>query len=466
MKKRNEVLEAERIIRSVSEKDTRGEKKMTATDFLKELDKQEVKYVRLWFTDILGQLKGMDMTRREMEGVLERGQGFDGSSIEGFVRIEESDLVARPDLSTFRVIPWPVGGVKVGMLFCDVYNPDGSPHEGDPRYILRRTLDKIKKLGYTYYCGPEIEYFYLKSAKEPQVLDREGYFSYGTIDIGTHLRKKTATALEAMGIPVECTHHEVAPSQHEIDLRYQDALTMADQAMIYRLVVKELAAQEGVYATFMPKPIFGENGSGMHCHQSLFKGKANLFFDAKDKYHLSEFAKQYIAGILTHIREITLILCQWVNSYKRLVVGYEAPVYISWGRRNRSSLVRVPMYQPGKENATRVELRCPDPACNPYLAFAVMLAAGMKGVEGKYPIPEPVEEDIYEMDEKELKRHKIGSLPSSLPEAIELAEKSPLVRGVLGDHLFTNLIANKKMEWDRYRMHVSQYEIDTFLPVL
>lgn len=438
----------------------------TKEEILEEIDRQQVKYVRLWFTDILGILKGMSITRSEIEDVFNNGQGFDGSSIEGFVRIEESDLVAMPDPNTFRIFPWLVGGEKVAMMMCDVLNPDGSPFKGDSRYILKKNLEKIKKQGYTFYCGPEIEYFYFKSARAAEILEGGGYFDYATINDATRMRKQAATALEALGIPVECTHHEVAPSQHEIDLKYQNALAMADFAIIYRLVVKELAQNSGYYATFMPKPIFAENGSGMHTHQSLFQDSKNLFFSTNDEYHLSDLAKHYIGGLLNHIREVTLVLNQWVNSYKRLVVGYEAPVYISWGRRNRSSLIRVPMYQPGKEKATRIELRSPDPACNPYLAFSVMLAAGLKGIEKKYSIPEPVEEDIFHMSEVERKKRGIGSLPASLEEAINLAEKSELVQDTLGEHIFNSLIANKRVEWDRYRVHVSQYELDEYLPVL
>jgi glutamine synthetase len=312
-----------------------------------------------------------------------------------------------------------------------------------------------------------LEYFYFKASDgKPEGLDRGGYFDLTPLDVATELRRETILTLEAMGIHVEYSHHEVAPSQHEIDLRYTDALTMADNAMTYRLVVKEIALKHGVYATFMPKPIFGQNGSGMHTHQSLFKGDKNAFFEPKDEFHLSKMAKSYIAGILKHSKEITSITSQWVNSYKRLVPGYEAPVYISWARRNRSALVRVPMYKPGKEKATRIEFRSPDPACNPYLAFAVMLAAGLKGVEKGYELPPPVEEDIYEMSEEARKKHGIESLPGNLLEAIQLTEKSELVRETLGDHIFQKFIENKKIEWDQYRTHVSQFELEKYLPVL
>jgi glutamine synthetase len=355
----------------------------------------------------------------------------------------------------------------VARMFADIYEPDGTPYKGDPRWVLKRNLKKTQDLGFTFYVGPELEYFYFKSSDgKPEGLDRGGYFDLTPLDVATELRRDTILTLEAMGIHVEYSHHEVAPSQHEIDLRYTDALTMADNAMTYRLVVKEIALKHGVYATFMPKPIFGQNGSGMHTHQSLFKGDKNAFFEPKDEFHLSKMAKSYIAGILKHSKEITSITSQWVNSYKRLVPGYEAPVYISWARRNRSALVRVPMYKPGKEKATRIEFRSPDPACNPYLAFAVMLAAGLKGIEKGYELPPPVEEDIYEMSEEARKRTGIESLPGNLLEAIQLTEKSELVRETLGDHIFQKFIENKKIEWDQYRTHVSQFELEKYLPLL
>ncbi len=438
----------------------------SAEQIIKMMDKEKVKYIRLYFTDILGTLKGMSITRSEIEEVLEGGQGFDGSSIEGFVRIEESDLNARPDLSTFRIFPWLIEGERVAMMFCDVETPTGEPFDGDPRQILRKMLKKAADLGYTYYVGPELEYFYFKQNGSPEVIDVTGYFDYSTVDLGARVRKKTVVALESVGIQVECSHHEVAPSQHEIDLKYADALKMADQAMLYRVIVKEVAQEMGVYATFMPKPLSGQNGSGMHCHQSLFKGSNNAFFAKNGEYHLSETGRQYIAGLLKHVKEFTLVTNQWINSYKRLVPGYEAPVYVSWGQRNRSSLIRIPMYRYGKEKATRVELRSPDPACNPYLAFAAMLASGLAGIQGKYELGPAMEENIYHMPRAERQKKKIDSLPGSLEAAIAEFEKSKLMREALGDHTFESLIANKKQECERYRIQVTGYEIENYYPIL
>ncbi|MFH1003404.1 MAG: type I glutamate--ammonia ligase, partial [Chloroflexota bacterium] len=392
---------------------------------LKKAKEHNVKFIWLWFTDILGLLKSFAITVEELEGALEEGMGFDGSSIEGFARIDESDMVALPDPDTFRLLPWrPQDEYTVARMFCDVLRPGGEPFEGDPRYVLKRNLKRAADLGYIYYVGPELEYFYFKDRKGTETLDEGGYFDLTPLDVATDLRRETVITLEKMGIGVEYSHHEVAPSQHEIDMRYTDALTMADSVMTYRLVVKEVALRNGVYATFMPKPIFGVNGSGMHVHQSLFRGERNAFFDAKDPYHLSQDARHYIAGILKHAPEITAINNQWVNSYKRLVPGYEAPVYLSWARRNRSDLVRVPEYRPGREKATRIEFRSPDPACNPYLAFSVMLTAGLDGIEKKYELPPAVEENVYEMSEAERERRGIGTLPGSLAEAVELCEQS------------------------------------------
>ena len=434
---------------------------------LKTAKEQNVKFIRLWFTDILGFLKSFAITVEELEGALEEGMGFDGSSIEGFARIDESDMIALPDPDTFRMLPWrPREQHGVARMYCDILMPGGEPFEGDPRYILKRNLKRAADKGYTFYVGPELEYFYFRDSQGTELLDQGGYFDMTPRDAATDLRKETVLTLEEMGIGVEYSHHETAPSQHEIDIRYADALTMADNVMTYRLVVKEIALKYGVYATFMPKPVFGINGNGMHTHQSLFTGDRNAFFDKDDEYHLSKLGKCYIAGLLKHAPEITAVTNQWINSYKRLVPGYEAPVYLSWARRNRSDLVRVPEYRPGREKATRIEYRAPDPACNPYLAFSVMLAAGLEGIEKGYDIPEPIEENVYEMSEKERQARGIDTLPASLLEAILLTEKSELVRKALGDHVFSAFIANKKIEWDQYRTQITDYELNKYLPVL
>jgi len=444
-----------------------GGRSMTKTQVVRYARENGVTFIKLWFTDLLGFAKSFTITIDELENALEEGMGFDGSSIQGFARIDESDMIAKPDVSTFTILPWrPQGEASVARMFCDIFEPDGTPYKGDPRYVLKRNLKAAQEMGFDLFVGPELEYFYFKSDSGTQTLDKGGYFDITTLDEAVDLRRDTVLMLQKMGIGVEYSHHEVAPSQHEIDLRYAGGLAMADNTMTYRIVVKEVARKYGVYATFMPKPMFGVNGSGMHVHQSLFKGKKNAFFNEKDKHFLSDVAKWYIAGLLRHAREITLVTSQWVNSYKRLVPGYEAPVYISWARRNRSTLVRVPLYKPGKENATRVEYRSPDPACNPYLAFSCMLRAGLEGIRNKYPLPGAVEEDVYDMTPERRKELDIGSLPGSLYEAIELTEGSKLVRDALGDHVFEKLIENKKIEWDRFRAHVSNYEIETYLPVL
>jgi glutamine synthetase len=351
-------------------------------------------------------------------------------------------------------------------MFCDILKPGGEPFDGDPRYVLKKNLKKAADLGYTYYVGPELEYFYFRDSKSTEFLDAGGYFDLTPLDAATDMRRETVLTLEQMGIGVEYSHHEVAPSQHEIDMRYTDALTMADSVMTYRLVVKQVAINHDVYATFMPKPVFGINGSGMHVHQSLFKGDKNAFFDPKGKYYLSKAARSYVAGLLKYAPEITAVNNQWINSYKRLVPGYEAPVYLSWAKRNRSDLIRVPEYRPGREKATRIEFRSPDPACNPYLCFSVMLAAGLKGIEDGLEPPEPIEENVYDMNEAERAKRGIRTLPASLSEAIQLTEKSKLVREALGEHVFSAFITNKKIEWDHYRTQVTGYEINRYLPIL
>jgi len=438
----------------------------TKDDVLRILKEKDVSFIQFWFTDVLGLLKSFAVTPSELEEGLAEGMGFDGSSIEGFARIEESDMIAMPDPATFQFLPWRPQDRPVARMVCDILQPDGSHYEGDPRYVLKRMTRKLAEKGYKAYMGPELEFFCFQGQDGPKLTDKGGYFDIRPLDMGSDLRREMIFALQDMDIRVEYSHHEVAPSQHEIDLRYDEALAMADKTMTYRIAVKEIALRNGFYATFMPKPVFGQNGSGMHVHQSLFKGDINAFYDPKDQYHLSSVAKSYIAGIMRHAREIAAVTNQWVNSYKRLVPGYEAPVYISWARRNRSTMIRVPMYKPGKEQATRIEFRSPDPACNPYLAFAVMLGAGLKGIEENYPLPEPIEEDIYEMDEAAREQAGINSLPGNLFEAIQEVEKSELVRETLGDHIFNKFIDNKKIEWDRYRTHVSQYEIEKYLPIL
>lgn len=435
-------------------------------DILKCVKQKNVKFINLWFVDILGQLKSFSISDRELEGALNEGMGFDGSSIEGFARIFESDLIAKPDPGTFSIFPWRPQEHAVGRMFVDILYPDGRPYDGDTRHVLKRMLKKVSRKGYTFYVGPELEYFYFKNDRGTEILDKGGYFDHLPLDMARDLRRETIIALEKVGIFVEYSHHEVAPSQHEIDLRYNDALQMADDVMTYKVAVKQVAWSKGLYATFMPKPMEGINGSGMHVHQSLFKGSRNAFFDPKDTYHLSTVAKQYIAGIMKHVKEITAITNQWVNSYKRLVPGYEAPVYISWAQKNRSALIRVPMYKPGKEKATRIELRFPDPACNPYLAFTVMVAAGLEGIEQKLAMPSPIEKDIFHMTPEERQKDGIESLPGSLIEAIEVAEKSSFLRNVLGDHVFDKFIANKKIEWENYSKHITKYELEKYLPIL
>jgi len=438
----------------------------TPADVMKVVADRKVSFIQFWFTDVLGVLKSFAVTPSELDEGLTEGMGFDGSSIEGFARIQESDMIAKPDPTTFALVPWRGQDRPVARMLCDILNPDGTPYEGDPRWVFKRLLRKIADQGFTYYLGPELEYFYFKNPKCTEILDSGGYFDSRPVDLGSDLRRDTIFALQAMGIDVEYSHHEGAPSQHEIDLRYDEGLRMADKTMTYRLVVKEIARQHGVYATFMPKPMFGENGSCMHVHQSLFKGERNAFYDAKDQYQLSDVAKHYIAGLMRHAPELTAVTNQWVNSYKRLVPGYEAPVYVSWARRNRSAMIRVPMYKPGKEMATRIEFRSPDPACNPYLALSVMLGAGLDGIEKKIALPDPIEEDIFEMNPAERRAHGITDLPGNLYAAILETEKSKLVRKVLGDHIFNKFIENKKIEWDHYRTHISQFEIERYLPRL
>jgi glutamine synthetase len=439
---------------------------MEKKDILNLVKDRKIRFIYLWFTDILGMLKSFAITDHELEQALDEGMGFDGSSVEGFTRIQESDMIAFPDASTFSVLPWKANDSHIARFFCDILTPDGQPYAGDPRHILKKNLKAAAEMGFTYFVGPELEYFYFPSAQDPTPLDRGGYFDLLPLDMAVDLRKETINVLEELEIKVEYSHHEVAPSQHEIDLRYTDALSMADNVMTYKMVVKRVAHQKGCYATFMPKPIFGINGSGMHTHQSLFKGDRNAFFEKDAPLHLSRTARQYVGGLLTHAREFTSVTNQWVNSYKRLVPGFEAPVYICWGQRNRSALVRIPEYKPGKENATRVELRSPDPACNPYLAFSVMLAAGLEGIRKGYDLSDSSGDNIYHMTEEERKNRGIESLPEDLWEALKLTEKSALVKNALGEHIFDQFLRSKRIIWENFRAQVTQYEIDTFLPIL
>ena len=433
---------------------------------LRSARENDVKFIRLWFTDILGNLKGFAITVEDLEDAIHQGVGFDGAAIEGFARINESDMRAFPDPTTFTLLPWRPRQNAVARMFCDIRTPKGDPFVGDPRFALKRNLERLAQRGYTYYVGPELEFFYLRDANSPEPLDHSGYFDQLSSQPAGDLRRDTVLNLGEMGIPVKYSHHEAAHSQHEIDLQYTDALTMADSVMTAKLVIKELAQLRGAYASFMPKPMSGMNGSGMHTHQSLFKGDENAFFDADDEHHLSITGKRFIAGLLRHAPEITLVTNQWVNSYKRLVPGYEAPFYISWAHVNRSDLVRVPAYKPGYESSVRVEYRAPDPACNSYLAFSAMLAAGLKGIEEEYPVPPPVEGNVFDMSIEERQARDIRTLPGSLGEAIGLAEGSDLLRETLGEHIFDSFIRNKKMEWEDYRATVTDYEISRYLPML
>jgi glutamine synthetase len=432
-------------------------------DVLKQVKEQGIEDVLLWFTDVEGHLKSFSITTSELENALNDGMGFDGSSVTGFNAIEESDMVAIPDPSTFRVLP----DGQTGRLICDIVTPDGQPFGGDPRHVLRLALDRMKSMGFdTFNIGPEAEYFLFEDDKGTVTLDEGGYFAQTTLDAATTIRRDTIRALEQMGIPVEYHHHEVGPSQHEIDIRFTNAADMADYMLTYRLIVKEVAKQHGYHATFMPKPLFGENGSGMHTHQSLFTDGRNSFYDEHDKWHLSDVGKAFIAGQLRHAREITAVFAQWVNSYKRLVPGYEAPVYVAWSQRNRSALIRIPLYKPGSENATRAELRCPDPACNPYLTFACLLHAGLEGIEKGYELPDPMETNLYHLTAEQRREQGIVSLPETLGEAIDELSQSELARKALGPHIFDRYVELKRQEWDEYRVQLTDWEMKKYLPVL
>ena len=426
----------------------------------------DVRFIRLWFTDILGFLKSVAITIDELEEALEEGIGFDGSAIEGFARVDESDMIAMPDPNTFVILPWRPKENAVARMFCDIHMPGGKPFEGDPRQVLKRNLAAASALGFTFYVGPELEFFFFKGPEDPTPIDQGTYFDLTPLDAASDVRRDIILSMEEMGVGIEYSHHEAAPSQHEIDFRYTDALSMADNVMTYRLVVKEIAMKHGVYASFMPKPLAGKNGSGMHVNMSLFKGERNAFFDPKDVHHLSKTAKEFLAGVLKHVPEITLVLNQWVNSYKRLVPGYEAPVYVTWAQKSRADLVRIPSYKPGKESSTRIELRSPDPACNPYLAFSAILAAGLDGIEKHLPLSPPAKENVAELSDEERAKRGIARLPASLPEAVELARGSKLLRRALGDHVLESFLRNKQIEYDRYHRAVTDFELKTYLPLL
>ncbi len=439
-------------------------RKYTAEDVKAIVKEQDVRFIRLQFTDIFGTLKNVAITSHQLEKALNNETMFDGSSIEGFVRIEESDMYLRPDPNTFAIFPWRPQSGKVARLICDIYNPDGTPFEGDPRYVFKKALKEAEDMGYTYYAGPECEFFLFLTDSEgnPTTIthDNAGYFDLGPVDLGENARRDISMALEEMGFEIEASHHEVAPGQHEIDFKYEDGLTTADNVMTFKLVVKTIAQRHGLHATFMPKPIFGINGSGMHTNQSLFKDGKNAFFDPNDKMQLSQEAYYYIGGLLKNMRSIAAITNPVVNSYKRLVPGYEAPVYIAWSGRNRSPLVRVPAV---RGNATRLELRCPDPSCNPYLALAAMLGAGLDGIKNKVTPPAPTDRNIYEMTKEERDRLGIGSLPGNLNEAITELENSELARNLLGEHVFGRYVEAKRIEWDEYKTKVHDWEIEEYL---
>ncbi len=440
---------------------------MDAKEVKKIIEKEDVKFLQLWFVDLESNLKTVNVFRDQINSVIEEGASFDGSSIRGFTRIEESDMFLRPDFSTFAILPFEVEGGKIARVFCDVLKPNGECYEDAPRTILKKNLQELKEnWGYTFYVGPELEFFYFKKPFEIEFIDYNGYFDLISPDTGEDLLRKTVYILQKLGIKVEYIHHEVSPSQYELDFKYSDALTMADNLITAKYIVKRVAIENGYYATFMPKPVEGINGSGLHVHQSLFKGNKNAFYSKDSKSGLSEVGEFYVAGLLNHAKEITLITNQWVNSYKRLVPGYEAPVYISWGRSNRSPLIRVPAVREGNTKSTRIEYRSPDPAANPYLLFSVLLKAGMKGVENRYSLVKPQEENIYKFDYFKRKEEGIDSLPGSLIEAIMEAERGTVIKETLGESAYEKIIMSKKIHWDEFRIKVTDYEIKKYLPVL
>jgi len=434
---------------------------------LRTVEERGVRLIRLWFTDVLGQLKSVAISPAELENAFEEGMHFDGSAIDGFSRVQESDVLAKPDPNTFELMPWGRSEDVSARMFCDIMNHDGTPFEGDPRQVLKRNLDRAHDKGFQFMVAPEMEFFYFGSgdpSKPLELLDTGGYFDLTTADVASDLRKRTLQVLEAMGIPVEYSFHEDGPSQHEIDLRYTDALTMADNVMTFRLVVREIALENGAYASFMPKPLAGVQGSGMHTHVSLFEGDTNAFNDPGDEYGLSKVGRGFIAGLLNHAPEITAVTNQIVNSYKRLIVGYEAPTFVTWARNNRSALVRIPVTKSGKQSSTRIEYRSPDPACNPYLAFSVILAAGLKGIDEGYELPPEASANVFEMTSEERAAERIGLLPQSLSEALDVMENSELVAEALGEHIFEWFLRNKRAEWFDYKSQITQFELDRYLP--
>ena len=437
---------------------------------LKTVESRDVHFVRFWFTDVLGNMKSFAVVPGELESAFEEGMGFDASCIEGFSAAQKSDMLAFPDPSTFEILPWRPQANAVARMICDIRTPEGEPYAGDSRHVLERVVRRAAEDGYSFIVGPELEYFYFKDAEGTDVLDHGSYFDLTSLDSASDLRRDTVLTLEKMGIPVEYSHHENGPSQHEIDLRFTDAPSMADAVMTYKLVVKEIAMKHGVYASFMPKPLADAPGSGMHVHQSLFDLDGNnAFFDPNDPlgYNLSDLAKHYIAGLLKYAPEFCCITNQYVNSYKRLVSGGEAPTYISWGARNRSTLVRIPAYRPNREVACRVELRNPDPAANPYLAFACMLAAGLAGIEEELPLQDPTEGlDLFELSRQDLRKQGVRTLPESLGEAVELFAESELMKKTLGEHIHGYLVETKRAEWNEYQGTVSEWERNRYLEVL
>lgn len=430
------------------------------------VEDQNVRYIKLQFIDVTGIIKAVTIPITKLEDAIKHNIWFDGSSIEGFTRIFESDMYLKLDLSTFAIIPWSrEGGNVTARFICDVYQPDGTPFKGDPRYILKRQMKRAEKLGYTFYTGPELEFFLFKKDNgniKPLPHDTGGYFDLST-DLAGEIRKEITNALIEFGIDVEMLHHEVAEAQHEIGFKYTDALTCADNAATLKITVKAIAQKYGLHATFMPKPIEGINGSGMHVNQSLFKNGSNAFYDENHEVKLSKIALSFIAGQIKHINAITAVTNPTVNSYKRLVVGYEAPVYVAWGQRNRSALIRVPRYTPGRESATRCELRSPDPSSNPYLAFAVMLAAGLDGIENNLTPPEAVNEDIFHLDDERAKELNVKHLPDNMWEAMKYLEKSEVIKDALGEHTHRSFITAKRAEWLDYKSHVSQWEQKRYL---